>query len=433
MLSPNHLAARDGDVARCTSLPSAVLDEADPRGLTALHLAALNGHAACVRVLLERGAQVEPCTTMALCPESRLDRDRAKRLAVPRTEPDLGVLLVMDRHATPLHFAAAAGHTEVAAALLAAQANASAETLGGATPLHYASGSADLVAALLAHGAAVDAALRSQAVPAWFDAGMTALHGAAERGALDVVEALLAAGADASKRTKTGCGALFFAARSGSRAILERLVQAGARVEPPLHAHDDPLLEAIVRGAEDCIAPLLAAGAVAKGLPAALRYARTEAVAILRAAGAPEPHYQDLDDAIASGDAGEVERRIALGERPKPRAEADTSPLEHAVTLGSVAMVRMLLAIGEDPEPSLARDHQHRDGISLLHRACLGTAVGHRPIETALHRAACVQIAQLLLAAGVDPRTTDRHGNVPVHYAERNGFSAMQELLAALE
>lgn len=50
----------------CAAIPSERRDEADPRGLTSLHLAALRGHAGCVQVLLERGARVEVQTRMAL-------------------------------------------------------------------------------------------------------------------------------------------------------------------------------------------------------------------------------------------------------------------------------------------------------------------------------------------------------------------------------
>ncbi len=448
-LSTHHLSARDGDVAACLAIPTERLDAADPRGLTALHLAALHGHVGCVQTLLDRGARVDVETCMALSEESRLDRDRAKKLAVPRTGDDLGLSLVMDRQATPLHLAAVTGRVEVLLLLLRAGADAVHCTTGGATALHHAAraGALGCVTALLASGHPVDAALRTQMVPAWFDADMTPLHGAAERGALEVVDALLDAGADASKRTRTGCGALFFAARSGRLAVVARLSAAGARVTPPLHRYDDPLFEVIVRGADDCVAPLLAAGAAVNGvirhegegyinappLRVATVHGRTRVMDILRQAGAGEPTYADLDDAVLHGDCAAVSRRLAAGERPKPRAEGETSALAQAVILGSVEIVRVLLESGEDPEPPLVRDMEHRDGISLLHRAALGLPVGYHPVEIVLHREACLQIARVLIEAGVDPRTVDRHGNAPRHYAERNGFAPMQELLAAAE
>ncbi|RYZ68215.1 MAG: ankyrin repeat domain-containing protein, partial [Proteobacteria bacterium] len=270
-LSLQHRAALEGDADACAAIPLEHLDDADARGLCCLHLASLAGHEAIVRVLLERGASLAPETTVVLSPVSRLDRDRAKNLGLPRTADDLGDCPLVDRGATALHLACARGHAGVVACLLAAGGDPAAPTTFGATPLHLAAraGSLSCVQRLLERGVTVDATLSSQAVPGFYDAGVTALHAAAERGALDVVDALLEAGADATLRTRTGCGALFFAARSARADVVRRLVEAGAVVGAPRAAHDDPLREAILRNAEDCIAPLLAAGASAQGVFAA--------------------------------------------------------------------------------------------------------------------------------------------------------------------
>lgn len=102
-----------------------VIDEInfhDPRGYTALHVAAKKGATALTQRLLELGAKVD-------------DRDRT-------------------RH-TPLHFAAATGHTTVVNVLLHHGADVNARSADGSTPLHYAAlyGFEQIVLDLLQRGA----------------------------------------------------------------------------------------------------------------------------------------------------------------------------------------------------------------------------------------------------------------------------------------
>ncbi len=96
----------------------------------------------------------------------------------------------------PLHLAARGGHAGVVAALLAAQAQATAPTTTGATALHFAAaaGSAPAATALIEAGAAVDAR-----EPQW---GQTPLMFAAAAGRTDVVRVLAARGADLSLTAK---------------------------------------------------------------------------------------------------------------------------------------------------------------------------------------------------------------------------------------
>jgi ankyrin repeat protein len=125
-------AASFGDTDRLTQ----ILDE-DPGaasarsgdGFTALHFAAFFGGPAAVRVLLDRGAEVDAVGTGWMT-------------------------------GTPLHSAASASHTDSAVALLEAGADPNARQSHGWTPLHSAAanGLPDLVRALIAHGADAGAA-----------------------------------------------------------------------------------------------------------------------------------------------------------------------------------------------------------------------------------------------------------------------------------
>jgi ankyrin repeat protein len=98
----------------------------------------------------------------------------------------------------------------------------SADILPGATPLIYAAwrGNADLVERIVADGA--DIAARDQE-------GKTALHRAAERGHGDIAGFLLARGADASAAAADGATPLMEAAAGGHAGIANLLVQRGAR------------------------------------------------------------------------------------------------------------------------------------------------------------------------------------------------------------
>lgn len=98
--------------------------------------------------------------------------------------------LTDDIEETPLHFAASAGQTEVAAFLLANGSNVNAIDSNGSTPLHRVAEwcRLEMAVLLLAYGASVTAADCRRCTP---------LHVAAEWGHKEVVEVLLANGADA--------------------------------------------------------------------------------------------------------------------------------------------------------------------------------------------------------------------------------------------
>ena len=146
-------AVRAGDVEKVKALLQADPKLAEGRtedGSTALHLAALEGHADIARLLLASKAQVN-----------------ARGL----------------REETPLHMAMYDGHREVAELLLASQADVNARNTAGETPLHLAAGKGyrELVELLLSQNA--DPGARDKS-------GRTPKVVATEKGRWDIVELL---------------------------------------------------------------------------------------------------------------------------------------------------------------------------------------------------------------------------------------------------
>ena len=148
-------AAAAGDVAGVLACFSAGrIDAQDSDGRTALHLAAAAGHSEVVKCLIERGAQVST---------------------------------VDEGNWSPIHSAAAAGRSECLMDLLAAGANVDARAGSSASTaliLAASKGRLEIVRALLLASANVQAVDKS---------GATALHRAAGRGELAIMELLLGA------------------------------------------------------------------------------------------------------------------------------------------------------------------------------------------------------------------------------------------------
>ena len=159
-------AAKAGDLQRIEQLlnEGADINAAGPFG-TALHWAALNGHSNVVKVLAERGADLN---------------------AVSKS---LG---------TPLHAAARRDHANVARALVEAGADIESRSpTEDFTPLHQASFEGHVATALVLIEAGADVNAVSQLDPStlWGMGKASVLHLAKRHGHPDIVAALIAAGA----------------------------------------------------------------------------------------------------------------------------------------------------------------------------------------------------------------------------------------------
>ncbi|KZE34065.1 hypothetical protein EV683_13013 [Crenobacter luteus] len=189
------------------------------------------------------------------------------------------------------------------------------------------------------------------------------LMGAAEAGALDDVEAALAAGADPARRDMAGNLALHRAAERGHLAVVARLVAAGADVNA-LDRHQENLLSIAVRTHNPALTRLaLQLGAdparvVSRyrgtALIHAARLGELDTLEQLLAAGAPVDYrnalgWTALHEAVLLGDGGDkyhavVAALLKAGARADLPDRDGRRPLDYARERGYDALAALLQA-----------------------------------------------------------------------------------------
>ncbi len=170
----------------------------------------------------------------------------AKRIDVNVAQPD---------GTTALHWATYNDNVELVGRLLAAGANALAANRYGVTPLSLAcvNGNAAIITRFLDAGADANATLPG---------GETMLMTAARTGKVDAVRVLLTRGANVhAKEPRRGQDALMWATAEGHVQVIEALIEAGADFRTPLDSGFTPLLFAVRQGRIPAVKALLKAGA----------------------------------------------------------------------------------------------------------------------------------------------------------------------------
>jgi ankyrin repeat protein len=282
--APLMQAAAFGDAAKVASLLDA---GADPNGRNPFDATALIWAAADeakVRLLLAKGADVNatsrlgrtPLMIAAACDGcSGIVKLLLAKGADPKAQSKDGV--------TPLALAAAAGDAESVRLLLDAGADANAGSTSGFTPLMQALTmcNPEAVHLLLAHHAAVNAANTSGGTVKFGPIALvhlTALHYAAPYCTVDVVRALLDAGAEPNARDIRQMTPLMLAVGSETQdaAVVRVLIHAGADVTAKSKAGETALDWARKYGSKDVMAQLTAAGAWEPEPPPAPEHRRAQ-------------------------------------------------------------------------------------------------------------------------------------------------------------
>ena len=191
-----------------------------------VNAAAVND-AAAVRQLIDKGADVNAGradgATALLWAAHWDDLDAVNALLAAGAN----VNAADDHGVTALERAAENASLRMVERLLAANADVNASQASGLTPLMTASrtGSVEVVRTLVAHGAEVNAAT--------VETRSTALMWAVAEPHPEIVDVLLAAGADAHASTAKGITPLLYAALDGDIAMARRLIAAGVDVNEP--------------------------------------------------------------------------------------------------------------------------------------------------------------------------------------------------------
>jgi ankyrin repeat protein len=281
---------------------------------------------------------------------------------------------------TLLHIAAQAGDQQAVTVLLQYGANVEAKNARGETPIEVAAyqGYASVMRTLLAKGARIRdprMLLRRAAWSGYVEVAQllvergtevnvgdetkqggersTPLHAAVVANRPDMVEFLLARGADATATDSTGRTPLHFAAESLYTQIGKMLLAKGAKVNAVSKTGDTPLHGAAKFGRTKMAETLLGHGADvnAKGFDgrtpldvAAIGHSKPETVDELRKSGGKPSARWELWDVIALGETKEIDRIVAS--RPSSATEIlnGETALHYATRLGSKDAAERLLA-----------------------------------------------------------------------------------------
>ena len=184
------------------------------------------------------------------------DIDRVRRLV----EKGVDVQYRNDQSLTFLHQAACYGNVEIVTLFIKLGVPIDSRSIYDFTPLHLAKSGA-IASALILAKANIEATNGSKSKKQWKSLGNTPLHTAVWYDRIDVIEALLDAGADIDAKNKYGIAALHEAAGFGKSETVQALVDFGASIDILDNEGRTPLKHAFSQGQKENMEVLLQLGA----------------------------------------------------------------------------------------------------------------------------------------------------------------------------
>ncbi|RMZ79078.1 hypothetical protein DV737_g3580, partial [Chaetothyriales sp. CBS 132003] len=428
--TPLLLAARNGHEAVVKLLleKGADLEARDEDSETPLLQAAWTGHEAVIKLLLEKGADLEARDRRDRTPLLQAALAGHEAVVKPLLEKGADLEARDRRDRTPLLLASRNGHEAVVKLLLEKGTDLEARDEDGETPLLWAAreGYEAVIKPLLEKGADLEARDRRDRTP---------LLWAAREGYEAVVKLLLEKGADLEARDRRDRTPLLWAALAGHEAVVKLLLEKGADLEVRDEDGETPLLRAAWTGYEAVVKLLLEKGADLEArdkdgetplLVAAL--AGHEAVVKPLLEKGADLEARDRRDrtplllASRNGHEAVVKLLLEKGADLEARDKDSETPLLQAAWTGHEAVIKLLLKKGADLE---ARDR--RDRTPLLWAALAGHEAVVKPL---LEKGADLEaVVKLLLEKGADLEVRDEDGETPLLRAAWTGYEAVVKLL----
>jgi ankyrin repeat protein len=389
-----------------------------------LNAAAIGGHEAAARLLIEKGANIEfrqsTESGTAICQAARYGRDSVVRLLLEK-----GAKISFDPlERQALHHAMTnGGHEAVAIALIGGGAQVNAKTGRGETALHFAASIGvreAVIRLLLKRGADIEAKNNK---------GWTPLFIAATRKREDMVKYLLARGANIQATDNSDKTILHHLVKLKAQiSLIQRFVNCGINLDAKDESGETALLLAVNARQKDVITLLLENRAdiqvttnngVTPLHNAVDQFNVSQSIVTLLLKSGADVTARTMDGkealhmSAARGHEAILRLLLDAGANPNAVAKDGTTALQSASLRGNDNMVRLLLDRGADVKAKNA------EGITALHLA----AMENRP-----------NVVGMLLKRGADPkaRTTMYYnrickGTTPLHLAVGN--CGMVELL----
>jgi ankyrin repeat protein len=411
--TPMHMAAMVGNrkVAELLIARHANVNARTRPGVTPLHFASYHRHMEVTRLLLEQGAEVNAAMEYGYTPLFK---------AVEPEKLDGGILPAL----TP---AAAIENKALVVLLLEKGAKVNVKLKDGVTPLHFAAmlGVPDIVELLIAGGAQIDAEGN----------GVTPLFMAAKFDRKEVAETLLAHGANIDMPSDDGMTPLVVAADYGNASTVELLLRKGANAN--IQAGQWPSLLMDVLAVELRMYEIVVKKAYAPSSP-------------WFGKGSMTPAEKAAFEGGLKGHKGEwpavTKLLVTYGANVNVVNGGGTwlTPLYLAATIGDRDLVELLLAKGANANGDIsgraletplhsAIAEKHREIVELLIMNGANVNALNLSKRTPLHFLASFipdgTLAELMIGKGAEVNARDKNGEIPYVIAVRVGNQEVAKVL----